>query len=33
MKPEWTYYSCGHQIKQECIFNPQIYKRLYEFKS
>ena len=29
MKPEWTYYSCGHQIKQECIFTPQIYKRLY----
>ena len=29
MKPEWTYFSCGHLIKQECIFNQQIYKRLY----
>eukprot|EP00484_Ammonia_sp_Unknown_P014474 CAMPEP_0197061044 /NCGR_PEP_ID=MMETSP1384-20130603/133000_1 /TAXON_ID=29189 /ORGANISM="Ammonia sp." /LENGTH=337 /DNA_ID=CAMNT_0042496561 /DNA_START=12 /DNA_END=1025 /DNA_ORIENTATION=+ len=29
MKPEWVYYSCGHEIKQECIFNPQICKRLY----
>eukprot|EP01083_Nonionella_stella_P018351 51158_1 len=29
MKPEWTYYSCGHQIKQECIYTKQIYKRLF----
>ncbi len=29
MNPEWIYYSCGHQIKQECICNTQMYKRLY----
>eukprot|EP01083_Nonionella_stella_P229189 811499_1 len=29
MQPEWVYYSCGQKIKQECIYNTQMYKRLY----
>ena len=29
MKPEWTYFSCGHQMTSECILNAQMYKRLY----
>lgn len=29
MKPEWEYFSCGHPVKQECMFSQQIYKRLH----